>query len=295
MRLRRLPFFVIGLVALSCALAPLSPRAEDASLPIVQDPEFSPKSREAPPALIAEKMKSMVEKGNMVDTVKPYYDIYQRRPVYLEDYRTHRDRLDARRAAYAAPLIVARAAGLNASAAPVPEMVSETASVQGTGVITPGSLSEEDVRSFVMDLKDKTDQAMKAGDVKALNKLTEESSEPSFVLTMKTESYMDGKFAGSGTQILNLGQILKGNEEIRNMSDITFKHGILSVEIEGDEATVKDVSVIQSRVKIPGVGPVFSRNSIKCTDTLRKQSDGALLYERSICEQRADLNKDQPI
>lgn len=269
MRLRRLPFFVIGLVALSCALAPFSVGAVE--------------------------YKSMVEKGNMVDTVKPYYDIYQRRPVYLEDARAHRDRLDARRAAYAAPLIVARAAGLNASAAPVPEVVSETASAQETESTTSGRLLEEDVRSFVREVKEESEQAIKAQDVEKLNKVMQNIVLPSFVLTFKVDTYMDGKFSGSRSQILNLGQLIKANESIRDMSDITFENGILSVEVEGDQATVKDVSVVQSRIKIPGVGAVSLRKLMRCTDTLRKQPDGKLLYERSICEQRADLNKDQPI
>lgn len=279
MRLRHLPVFVFGVAALSCALAPLSARAE----------------KKGPPLEVM-RLKSMVEQGDMADTVKPYYDIYERNAAYLTDYRDHRDKLDARRASYIAPLMAARAAGLGGAARPAPQnpqTVSDTVAEEQKA--TQDGLSENQVRSFVMDLKDKTDQAMKAGDVKALNDLTQDSAAPSFVLTMKTETYMDGKFAGSGTQILNLGQILKGNEEIRTMSDITFEHGILSVAIEGDQAVVKDVSVVQSRVKIPGVGPVFSRNTVKCTDTLRKQPDGNLLYESSVCEQRADLNKDQPI
>lgn len=249
----------------------------------------------------AQKGDKMVEQGDLSDTVKPYYDIYERNHGYVEDARDHRDRLDARRAGYVAPLISARAAGANAkgteSAAPPSQAMMELS----TGKDAPekkdtsGGLSEDDIRAFVSEVKDKTEHAMETGDVEVLNKLVQDTAVPSFTLTMKTEAYMDGKSAGSGTHVLTLGEILKSNKSIRDMSDVTFTYKILSIEITGDEATVKDESFVQAKVPFPGVGPVSSKTAAKCTDTLRRQPNGKLLYERSLCESRSDLNRDRPI
>ncbi|HRC27284.1 MAG TPA: hypothetical protein PKX87_07635, partial [Alphaproteobacteria bacterium] len=199
----------------------------------------------------AEKWEKMVDGSDQSDTIKPYYDLYERNHAYVEDARDHRQALDSRRTTYVAPLISHRASGMNAKGEGVGLSVSQEdgvgpsdhGSVETEGGIVPDSmLPESDVRAFVKDVKEKTIAATEQGDIKALNDLVRATAAPSFVLTLKTESVIDGKPAGTATNDLALDQVIQANEGLNQMSDVSIAYEILSVAIKKDEAIVNDTS-----------------------------------------------------
>jgi hypothetical protein len=252
----------------------------------------------------AEKWGKMVDGSDQSDTIKPYYDLYERNQEYVEDARDHRQALDSRRATYVAPLISHRASGMNVKGEDADLSVSpdravedhEPGSMGSDDRKTPDSmLSESDVRAFVKDIKEKTVAATEQGDIKVLNDLVRASAAPSFALTLKTESVLDGKPAGATTTEFTLDQVIQANEGLGQMSDVSITYEILSVAIKKDEAVVNDISTTRAKMEISSLGPATSESKMTCTDTIRKQPDGKLAYTKSVCKVRSSLNRERPI
>lgn len=249
----------------------------------------------------AEAWEEMVDLTDQTESVKPYYNIYERNHTYIEDFRTQRENMDARRKLYVAPLIANRAAGMGGRATADEGMGERLADASGDPSVSADSspavatLSEAEVRAFVIDLKEKTTAATQKGDLEALNNLTRQSASPSFTLDLTIESYLEGKFSGTATNTMTLDQVIASNKGLSQMSDVSMTYDILSIAIKTDEAVVNDHSKTTAKMDLSGIGSASSENTMTCTDTIRRQPDGKLAYAKSVCKVRSVLNRDRPI